>query len=174
MPDILIERLASEMRSPGAFSRELIEEAAKSANIDVLANLREIFTYHGERLPSNVNRLLCYRALVTYYVKRMAGESGDAPSLHTPFEAARELNKLLSHWLSLEDPSRFPIRNAVDAVTKLFLESDAETQNLIETGFLEHVFEEPRSVPWFSVWEHDPRLSDAYQAALRWARAHRS
>jgi hypothetical protein len=60
----------------------------------------------------------------------------------------------------------------VTAVTDLFLSGDDQVRRAIETGFLEHVFDQRKLRHLFSDWAYDERLQDAWQHALAWGDTH--
>jgi hypothetical protein len=89
----------------------------------------------------------------------------------TRHEAAWTLEAWLDHLTTMPGTSDV-VREAVEAVTQLYLAGSPEVQNAIETGFLEHVLEQTRLRPLFEHWRDDPRLRGSWDAALAWGDAH--
>jgi len=52
------------------------------------------------------------------------------------------------------------------------LNGDDQVRAAVETGFLEHVLEQPRMRPLFSEWANDGRLQETWRHALAWGEAH--
>lgn len=92
-------------------------------------------------------------------------------SVHSPFEAARELVGWFN-WIVAQDNVPTVIRNRIDRVASVFKNGGTSVQNCVETGFLEHVLETPSNRPYFSHWKDDEVLADCYTEALRWGEAH--
>ena len=58
-------------------------------------------------------------------------------------------------------------------MTQSDLEARAvETRNRIETGAVEHIFEEKGLRKYFEHWRRDPDLRTAYELCLAWGKAH--
>jgi len=57
-------------------------------------------------------------------------------------------------------------------LTQAYLQGDDRTRNRIETGTLEHIFEEPALRAHFDGWRDDPILAEAYACAVAWGDAH--
>jgi len=91
--------------------------------------------------------------------------------VHSGFEAARELASWLKH-LKSKDSTDEIIRIVVAELTSMYKRSDEETRNRIETGAIEHIFEDKRLLPYFLSWKNDPELSVAYKECLEWGKAH--
>ena len=91
--------------------------------------------------------------------------------LHSGFDAAHELAAWLKH-LAKDDAGRGIVADVAHRLATAYRASDARTRNRIETGALEHALESPRVRPFFSAWEADPILREAYGPALQWGLAH--
>jgi len=57
-------------------------------------------------------------------------------------------------------------------VTELFLASEEDVRNAIETGFLEHLLETAALRPYFEHWSSNPSLKEPWDRALEWGKAH--
>jgi|SRR5690348_7336283 hypothetical protein len=87
------------------------------------------------------------------------------------YDAARELEGWIDHLSNMEGTEEI-LGGVTAAVTELFLSADDDVRRAIETGFLEHVFEQSKLRPLFEHWAGDERLKDAWQRALEWGEAH--
>ncbi|MEO7932457.1 MAG: hypothetical protein ABIT76_04785 [Chthoniobacterales bacterium] len=95
-------------------------------------------------------------------------QDGDTP---TRYEAAGELEVCFDDIAKRSDADDM-LTELAAAVTQLFLASDESVQRAIETGFLEHVLEQPKLRRFFAHWEGDDRLREAWDCALAWGEAH--
>jgi hypothetical protein len=89
----------------------------------------------------------------------------------TRYEAAHELEACFDD-ISTRSDADVMLTEIAAAVTQLFLTGDKLMQRAIETGFLEHVFEQPRLRRFFAHWETDDRLRETWQLCLAWGDAH--
>ena len=128
------------------------------------------------RIRPTVDDDWLYDAMSSYFLECMAVQStsnvaDENASIHSPFEAARELVEWFNWYVKrVEVPTE--IGRIVDRITVAFKNGDHLVRNCIETGFLEHVLEIPDYRPHFSHWERDAILADSYTEALRWGVAH--
>jgi len=93
---------------------------------------------------------------------------GETP---TRYEAAHELEVCFDD-ISKRSDSDAMLTEIAAAVTQLFLASDESVRRAIETGFLEHVFEQAKLRRFFAHWEADDRLREAWHLCLAWGDAH--
>ena len=86
------------------------------------------------------------------------------------FEAAWGLASWLKH---LAAKGAVPvIADVADRLADLYRKGDSSLRGRIETGTLEHTLESPALRPFFRNWQTDAILTEAYEHALEWARAH--
>lgn len=124
----------------------------------------------GEARPFLIDFLL--RAMIENRpLPRVAGSADDL--VPTRFEAAGRLQTLLEHLVDRTSKRDEEVAYLVRRVTDEFLAGDEILRNAIETGFLEHVLERDDLVDLFAHWQQHPQLSDSYEWALKWGRAHR-
>lgn len=92
--------------------------------------------------------------------------------LHGGYEAAWELAGLLKQWRTLGSASKEILRRTAADLMALYRRTDETTRNRILCGVLEHAFEDPELRPYFSSWQRDPDLREAYKLALDWGTTH--
>jgi hypothetical protein len=109
--------------------------------------------------------------LICRYLLLCISENPKDGAGHQRYEAAGELESWFDH-LSNTEGTQGSLREVATAVTTLYLGSDTDVRLAIETGFLEHVFEQAKLRPFFSHWAEDERLRDGWQQALAWGEAH--
>lgn len=92
--------------------------------------------------------------------------------LHGGYEAAWELAAMLKAWrVRGGGPSRL-IRGVAVDLEKLYRRGDPATKNRVLCGVLEHAFEDPALRPFFSNWEREAELREAYNLAMEWGATH--
>lgn len=96
--------------------------------------------------------------------------SGDY--LHGGYEAAWELAGTLKHWRRMGGRAAASLRGIAVDLEKIYRRGDPATRNRVLCGVLEHAFEDPALRPFFSNWERDPELREAYKLAVEWGAAH--
>ena len=128
------------------------------------------------RIRPTVDDDWLYDAMASYFLECIAVQwssdtADEYSSIHSPFEAARELIEWFSWYAKrVEIPTEFV--RIVDRIALAFKNGDPSVRNCIETGFLEHVLEIPEYRQHFAHWERDAILADSYTEALRWGVEH--
>lgn len=92
--------------------------------------------------------------------------------LHGGYEAAWELAAHMKHWRRSGGRLSTVIRGIAVELEKLYRRAEPAARNRILCGVLEHLFEDPAMRPYFSTWDRDPELRDAYRLAIEWGDAH--
>ena len=92
--------------------------------------------------------------------------------LHGGFEAAWELAACLKHWRAAGGKAAAHVRGVAIDLEKLFRRAEPAAQNRILCGVMEHAFEDPAVRRYFSTWDRDEELRDAYRLAKEWGEAH--
>jgi hypothetical protein len=101
-------------------------------------------------------------------------EENPAPGdhLHGGYEAAWELAACLKHWRRAGGKSAGALRGIAVDLEKMYRRADPATRNRVLCGVLEHAFEDPAVRPFFSSWEREADLREAYRLAVEWGSAH--
>lgn len=101
-------------------------------------------------------------------------EENPAPGelLHGGYEAAWELAASLKTWRRRGGRIANGLRGIALDLEKIYRRGDPATQNRVLCGVMEHAFEDPALRPYFSGWERDAELRDAYKLALEWGASH--
>ncbi len=89
--------------------------------------------------------------------------------LHGGYEAAWELAACLKEWRAR---AAKVLRGIALDLEKIYRRGDAATRNRILCGVLEHAFEDAAVRPYFSDWERDEDLREAYRLGTEWGSAH--
>jgi len=101
-------------------------------------------------------------------------EENPAPGdyLHGGYEAAWELAACMKHWRTLGGRATTVVRSVAVDLERMYRRAEPAVKNRILCGVLEHLFEEPALRPYFSSWDRDEDLRDAYRLALEWGSTH--
>jgi hypothetical protein len=163
----ILEALASDGSIPVARVREWIREPA-TISTDVLLYKLTRDAWHRIEPHLNTDETC---AVIQRYLLGCIREDPSEDGALSRYEAAHELEAWLDHLAGLEH-TREIVLALVDAVTTQFLAGDSGVRRALETGFLEHVLEQPSRRALFSHWAHDERLQEAWRLSLAWGEAH--
>ena len=92
--------------------------------------------------------------------------------LHGGYQAAWELAGRLKHWRAQGGRATKVLRGIALDLEKIYRRGDDAARNRILCGVLEHAFEDPALRPYFTDWDRDGDLREAYRLALEWGSAH--
>jgi hypothetical protein len=107
----------------------------------------------------------------SYLVECLASDPPEADWVHGGFEAGYLLAAWFKH-LHGTSGTRNVLAGAATQLTDAYRKSDEKSRNRIETGALEHMFEQPALRAYFADWRDDPDLREAYKWAVRWGDDH--
>jgi len=109
--------------------------------------------------------------MAEYLFDCIALNSNGNDAIHSGFEAAWEFAAWLKHLDKVAQTDSL-IADIVSDLEALYRQADAATRNRIETGAVEHIFEEKSPRKYFESWRDDPELKSAYAACAAWGDAH--
>lgn len=92
--------------------------------------------------------------------------------IHGGYEAAWELATALKEWRRRGGRIAASIRGIALELEKLYRRGDPATKNRVLCGVMEHAFEDAALRPYFSNWDRDAELREAYNLAMDWGAAH--
>jgi hypothetical protein len=159
------------LRSGEGIPRTKIVEWMNSPDLRTRAEVYVVTDKAWDRITPEVSADAQCTFMAQYLTDCLARNFRDDDYIHNGFEAAWELASWLKHLVSFPEGAKF-IPQVVKQLERLYRSGDEELRNRIEVGVVEHALEAPEVRRFFSAWEKDPDLSDAYAAALEWARAH--
>jgi hypothetical protein len=107
----------------------------------------------------------------SYLVECLAGDPPETDWVHGGFEAGHLLAAWFKHLHSTSGTQKV-LAGAASQLTAAYRKSDKKSRNRIETGALEHIFEQPALRLYFAEWCDDPDLREAYKWAVRWGDDH--
>lgn len=92
--------------------------------------------------------------------------------LHGGYAAAWALAARMKEWRREGGRRAAMLRGIAAELEKLYRRGDSATRNRVLCGVLEHAFEDPALRPFFSTWDRDEELTEAYTLALDWGVSH--
>ena len=92
--------------------------------------------------------------------------------LHGGYEAAWDLAALLKEWRRRGGRVGATVRGIALELEKLYRRGDSATRNRVLCGVLEHAFEDAALRAYFSNWDRDEELREAYDLAMDWGESH--
>lgn len=107
-----------------------------------------------------------------YLLRCIDASPAPGEHLHGGYAAAWELASALKQWRRRDARIAATVRGVALELEKMYRRGDPSTRNRILCGVLEHAFEDPALRPYFSSWERDAELREAYRLAVEWGTAH--
>jgi hypothetical protein len=139
-----------------------------------LSTLSKLYQLTGEgycRIRPDLGKEVTCALIQRYLLECIREDASDHEEIQSRYEAAQTLLVWLWSLHQMEDTSLI-IAGVVRAVTELYLASGEDVRTAIENGFLEHALETTALRPYFEHWSSDARLSEAWDRALEWGKAH--
>ncbi len=140
-----------------------------------LANLSRLYRLTSEayfRIQPDLGGEATCDLIQRYLLQCIRENVTDNEEIQSRYEAAATLHTWFCHLGEIREDNSAILRRAADAITELFLASDEDVRNAIETGFLEHVLEMATLRPYFEHWAAATHLCEAWNRALEWGKAH--
>ncbi len=152
--------------------RRQLETASLFGQKEVLTFIRG----NTKRIRPEIDSDWLYDIHAGYFLSCIANHAAfdydnDDDKIDSPFDAAYGLVGIFN-WYAAREDNELQIRNRVDVIEHAYKTADPEHQNIIETGFLEHVLEYKANRPRFAHWNDDKTLAAAYAECLKWGEAH--
>ena len=107
-----------------------------------------------------------------YLIRCIEENPSPGDYVHGGYEAAWELAAALKEWRRRGGRVATSIRGIAVELEKLYRRGDPATRNRVLCGVLEHAFEDAALRPYFSNWDRDAELREAYNLAMDWGAAH--
>jgi hypothetical protein len=112
-------------------------------------------------------------ALARRYLVRCIEENPTpGEHLHGGYEAAWELAAVLRRWRREGGHAAAAIRSAALDLVRLYRSGDPAVKSRVLCGVLEHAFEDAALRKYFTHWERDEELREAFKLATEWGAAH--
>jgi len=107
-----------------------------------------------------------------YLLRCIEENPASGEHLHGGYEAAWDLAALLKEWRRRGGRLTTTVRGIALELEKLYRRGDPATKNRVLCGVLEHAFEDAALRAYFSNWDRDEELREAYELAMDWGESH--
>lgn len=165
-------RILALLESEEPVARDDVRRWMESHELDVLAAVYELTRSAWDRIQPEPESVETADFMRRYLLRCIDEDPRPDDYLHGGYEAAWELAGLLKQWRTLGSAAKDILRRSAADLMTLYRRTDETTRNRILCGVLEHAFEEPELRPYFSSWQRDPDLREAYKLALDWGTTH--
>jgi len=109
-----------------------------------------------------------YFNLIKNYFTLCFETDHDHPRIISRYTAGRDLiGWFMSFWNDENIPRKY-LEEMKEWLAKLYKEGDKDIKECLVTATLEHLFEDLGVLDFFSDWENDPELKEAYESAKEW------
>jgi hypothetical protein len=147
----------------------LIKKWLKSNEIEALAVL-DVFINEEKyylKIQPPLTFLDYYNMVLKYFSLCLKNDHMSA-WINSRYTAGRDLiGWFMSFWNDKKVPRKY-LNQMKDWIAGLYKEGDKELKECIITATLEHLFEDIKVLKFFSDWENDPELKEAYESAKEW------
>jgi hypothetical protein len=168
----LLSEINNALLGNGPIPRDRVLHWIEAASdLRTLSKLYQ-FTDEGyDRIQPELGMDATYGLIQRYLLECIRENITTDPNIESRYEAAWILHTWFSQ-LARRGDSSAAILTATRAITELFVASNEDVRDAIETGFLEHALETATLRPYFEHWASDSRLRPAWERALQWGQAH--
>ena len=168
----LVSDINDALLGTGAIPRDRVVRWIEAASD--LRTLSKLYKLTGEgyrRIQPELGIDASCGLIQRYLLQCIREDITTDPDIENRYEAAQILHTWFSQLASRRGTSAV-LTTATRAITELFLASNEDVRNAIETGFLEHALETATLRPYFEHWALDNTLRPAWERALRWGKSH--
>lgn len=166
-----IEKIEKYLHSDEFISKSEVINAMESGDIEVLGAAYILTDKAWSRIKPELTMEEQCNFMKKYLLHCIAINTDSTDYVYSGFEAAWELANWIKHLQSIRG-TKIIIEDVVKELTSIYKQANEETKNRIETGAIEHIFEDYRIIYYFKNWKSDPELKDAYLRCLEWGNAH--
>lgn len=176
-----LDELRAMLLGKGKIPEHKLLNAMDCSNLIANCIAHEIVTEAYRRVHPELDAIRVGEFLQNYYLACIEREPPPEPDKdaeildhepHSRYWAATGLIGFLVNAWRLRPESEPLIADFVNRITDLFLASDKDVRDCIETAFLEHALEWPELRPLFAHWADHPQLAEAHRYAMEWGVAH--
>jgi hypothetical protein len=157
-------QLDSKQRIPMA----QIEAASKTEGVVDLSILREIICRHWNQIVPEPDNLVCFNALIHFYILCIEKDPDPTDTVLTRYEAGTELYRTILRWIQLGDKYYPFVALAIENLKDSYVSGGEKIRTAIETSCIEHLFEYEETIPFFRDWKNHELLCEAYNRGLEW------
>jgi len=167
-----LQEITSELTGESGsqpIARQRVLEWMQTDDIDCMGALHSLITDHYDRIqpPLQFDE---YHPFVLKYFQRCFREDPRSEWADTRYGAGHSFIGWFVGWW--RDPARrtLTIPQLKEWLAALYVAGDADVRKALVQATLEHLFENPEVVDYFSDWRDDSVLSTAYDEATEWVK----
>lgn len=147
----------------------LIRKWLKSNKIELLSALSSLLRekkYYLKIKPP-LTFLDYYNLVIDYFSLCFEKDHSD-PCIDSRYSAGRDLIYwFMNFWNDKKIPRKY-LKHMKDWIAEIYKNGDKELKECLITATLEHLFEDTEIREFFSDWQEDPELNEAYESAKQW------
>lgn len=123
----------------------------------------------SDRIQPNLT-LNDYYEFVVPYLERCMIEDPDDDWSESRYLAGHALQHWFRAWWDDKDVPRSYVEKLKNELERLYRAADAPLRDAIVNAILEHLFESNEIADYFSDWQKDPLLVEAFDSAREWSK----
>jgi hypothetical protein len=163
---------AAALTSSEAIARDDVRRWIDSSDLLTWSAVYALFEDPSPRITPELSAEEQTEFMRRYLLRCIEENPSPGALLHGGYEAAWELASCLKVWRKRGGRIANVVRGIALDLEKIYRRGEPATQNRVLCGVMEHAFEDPALRPYFSSWDRDEELRDAYKLALEWGAAH--
>jgi len=167
MEDELIDRIQAAVRNQRGIPAPEARSWLQNSSLSVLTAATDVILEHPEKIEPRLTLEETCEAVRNYYKKCLYEdvESEFVPSFHIAgYELVRWFRNL---WNDTSVP-RSHLTDLKVMLAEMYKAFDQKKADRLVNAVIEHLFETPAIVDFFSDWKIDPALVRGYARALEW------
>lgn len=165
----IIAEIEAALDSNSPIPADEVRRWMQAQCLDTWGALSIVFFDHAERIQPPLDMQTVCDFMRKYY-KRCLSEAVDGGKYYpSRYIAGHELQNWFKRLWEDHTVPRGYVDDLKAMLTELYLSGDAEVQECVVNSVLEHLFETPEFVQYFSEWKQDSTLKVAYESAMQWA-----
>jgi hypothetical protein len=172
MKDASAEIDAALLHDEPVLRDKVLQWIDSASDLETLAKLYRLTREGCYRIQPELGSDATCALIQRYLLECVRANVQDNDEILNRYEAAQDLHAWFCHLVELDEDHSAILKRAASAITELYLASDDEVRDCIETGFLEHALEQTALRQYFEHWSTDGRLKSAWDRALQWGKAH--
>lgn len=162
--------ILSLLKTDQEISRSQILEWMKSKDIKVLGALYTLTNRAYYRIKPELGMETSCDFILEYYTRCIIENPKSGDCLYSRYEAGFIMSTWIKHLWNKRPETDKILEKVKDTLAEVYLCGDKEIQDCIVDTVLEHIFEEKEMIVLFKRWKRNPKLREAYDAALEWGK----
>lgn len=169
---VTTETIEEFLASSKSISGQQILKWMRSDDIQVQAGIVLILSEHGDQVSPPLEPRTEFEFCLGYYKRCLLENPPDGKFTANRTIEGDALQKWFKALWSERQVNEKLIARAKELITEVYKSGDNGAKYAVETAVLEHLFEDSEIAPYFSDWENDLLLGEAYSRAKQWGDDH--